>query len=297
MQLINRFLILTGFISIASCSQPEASKNVQEEVTTEKSYDVKRRPPHKYGGWYCPDNIKGFTCVNLADWHTVPVIHGRLPTEEEARSGQSLIFVDTAKYPEAKVLDMKFPRLAKYYNRSARKTDLVILIQGFSIDKDTVVGFRYLNGGNGSARLNEVELLRQDEIDRLPASEFISLNINIEASQDSIWKIMTREQYASDLNKFTHGKTGWTKVPNLNYWDKINGAITASYADKLYGCFYAQNDYESHTDKFLLLPAENESSTELCIVCGPFTSDVKQRAELLTKWSERIKSLAEKQTN
>ena len=45
------------------------------------------------------------------------------------------------------------PKLARFYNIHSGKRELVIIIQALNISNDSIVGFRYLNGGNGSARL------------------------------------------------------------------------------------------------------------------------------------------------
>ena len=67
--------------------------------------------PHKYGGWYCPDNLNGFPAVDIHNWEDVPVINGRMPTQDETQTEASLIFIDIEKYPNAKPLDLKMPQL------------------------------------------------------------------------------------------------------------------------------------------------------------------------------------------
>ena len=68
--------------------------------------NIKKQEPHKYGGWYCPDNLNGFPAVDISNWESVPVVNGRMATKEETHNGISLIFVDDLKYPNAKALDI-----------------------------------------------------------------------------------------------------------------------------------------------------------------------------------------------
>ena len=106
-----------------------------------QNYTDVKSEPHRYGGWYCPDNLNGFPAVDIADWKSVPVVNDRLPTKEEAQSEASLIFVDREKYPDAKALDMTMPKLALFYNESAQREDLVIVIQAFNVQNDSIVWF------------------------------------------------------------------------------------------------------------------------------------------------------------
>ena len=51
--------------------------------------------------------------MDIRKFNEVPAIEDRLPTEAELRGNMSLIKVDTAKYPDARVLPMKLPRVAR----------------------------------------------------------------------------------------------------------------------------------------------------------------------------------------
>lgn len=50
-------------------------------------------------------------------------------------------------------MDIVLPKLAQFYNEYSKKTEVVIVIQAIEIEGDSIVGFRYLNGGNGSLSL------------------------------------------------------------------------------------------------------------------------------------------------
>jgi len=295
-----KVLILLCLISFASCSQTNKPVNDNNpEVPGQKSTPIKSEP-HRYGGWYCPDNLNGFPAVDINNWKSVPVVNGRMATKEETQNGTSLIFPDTLKYPNAKVLDITMPKLANFYNEYSKREDLIIVIQAINIDNDSIVGFRYLNGGNGSARLKEIKFLSDNEIEMIPESKFVSHNIIIEANQDEIWEILTKPENTADLqsvfDKHNKLKTGWRKTSNVNYHYKNTGILTSSYANKLFGNFYIQNDYDNlqYNEKFLLLENDQTKNTELKIVSGPYGDDFKAQRSILKKWAQKVKELSEK---
>jgi len=295
-----KVLILLCIISFTSCSQinkPDDSKEI--EVSNQKKTQIKSEP-HRYGGWYCPDNLNGFPPVNITNWKNVPIINGRMATKEETQNGTSLIFVDRLKYPNAKALDIEMPKLASFYNEYSKREDLIIVIQAINVDNDSIVGFRYLNGGNGSARLKEVKFLSDNEIEMIPTSRFVTLNIKIDATQDTIWKVLTKSENTKFLqttfDKDNKLKTDWRKGSNVNYHYPNTGFLTSSYASKLFGNFYIQNDYNylQYNEKFLLLENEQTKNTELKIVSGPYGDDFKAQRSILKNWAQKVKELSEK---
>lgn len=292
-----KLLVLLCTISLTSCSQnDETVENEKLEVSTEKI----ETEPHKYGGWYCPDNLNGFPPVDIANWKNVPVVNNRMGTKEDSQNGSSLIVVDLLKYPNAKVLDITVPKLASIYNEYSKREDLIIVIQAINVDNDSIVGFRYLNGGNGSARLKEVKFLTDDEIAIIPKSNFVTYNVSINAPQDEVWEILTNSENAESLqtvfDKDNNLTSDWRESSNVNYHYEKTGALISSFANKLFGNFYVQNDYEylQHNQKFLLIENEITKNTELKIVCGPFESDFNTQKVIIEQWAKMVKELSEK---
>jgi hypothetical protein len=301
---INHFktLIIIFFAILTSCSlnkttneTPKIETQINKEQQVEKKY-------HNYGGWYCPDNLNGFPAVNIENWNTVTVVKNRLPNQEETRNGASLIYVDTLEYPNAKPLDIELPKLARFYNESSKKEELVIVIQAINVLDDSIVGFRYLNGGNGSAWLNEVTFLNEADINKLTPAKFVTLSISIDATQDSIWKVLTKPEYYKTLqpifdqdNKLTNLLT---RTSSINFKYPEAGILTAEYADDLFGNKYAQIDYElddyQYVEKFLLLENPKTKTTELKIICGPYQSDYKTQKIIIDTWAKKVKELSEK---
>jgi len=285
-------LAFLTLISFTACSQQSDKKvdNQQCKTAPEKQL-VKQKEPHQYGGWYCPDNLYGFPAVDIQDWEEVPVINGRMPSKEETQDGTSLIFVDQEKYPDAKPLDMKMPRLANFYNDFTKREELIIVIQALHIQQDSVVGFRYLNGGNGSARLSEVSFMDETKVDAFPKSKFVSFRLPIKAGQEKIWKVLIN----SGPKVIKQTNEGAIQRPNLSYTYPKAGELTSTTAELWYGSYYMQNDYANnlYSEKFFLREDANTGITELNVVCGPFTDDYEAQYKLLDHWAKNIKTFSE----
>jgi hypothetical protein len=286
--------------SFMACSQKSNTvKAVAEEDSNQKNETVKSEP-HRYGGWYCPDNLNGFPAVDINDWEKVPVVNGRMPSQEETQSGVSLIYVDVEKYPNAKPLDMKMPKLASFYSDYTKREEIIIVIQAVNVDNDSIIGFRYLNGGNGSARLNEVKFLKDSEIDKIPNARFVSHNITINATQDVIWNVLTNPENATALQPAfdPDNKLGneWRESANVNYFNPNAALLTSSYAEKLFGNFYIQNDFHflNYNEKFLLLEDQETKQTTLKIVCGPYADDYEKQKQIINAFAQKVKALSEK---
>lgn len=304
MKLLLNFLAplsLVFFIVISTNAQTVTVVNEKVEEPMEKATTIKQEP-HKYGGWYCPDNLNGFPAVDIKNWESVPVVNGRLSTREETQNGTSLIFVDTEKYPNAKPLDMKMPKLARYYNNNSGKEEIVIVIQALNISNDAIVGFRYLNGGNGSARLNEVRFLSDNEIEKFSSSRFVTLNIKIDATKSEVWEVLTKPEYNKSLQAiFDKGNTlkaDWNKSSKVNFKYHNGGNITSAFAGNVWGNQYIQIDCEQgdyqYVEKFLVSENDQTKKSELQIVCGPYGNDYKNQKVILNNWAQKVKELSEK---
>jgi len=295
-----QLMTLMALLTFLSCAQNDEIGNKVKAQSHQTSDDTTKKQAHNYGGWYCPDNLIGFPAVGIADWRNVPVINGRMPTEEETKTSSSLIYVDPEKHPDAQPLDMTMPKLAKYDNDHTKEEELVIAIQAFRVDKDSIIGFRFLNGGNGSARLHELEFLSDEDVKKLPPTSFVAHQLEINAPQDSIWQVLTKKDYLSALRPTFDPQNqlpkGWRTETKVNYrYGKLSKPV-AIYANKIFGSFYIQNDFGlvDYTEKFLLLEDEDGRRTTMTIACGPFGDDFEEQKAILYAWGQKVKALSEK---
>lgn len=292
-QILLFFLLVS---SIFTCAQ-------SEQTAQEKKEKVIQLKPHKYGGWYCPDNLTGFPAVDFNKWNKVPVIANRLPTKKEVETEASLIYIDAKEYPTAQAIEIKLPQLATFYNINTRRNELVIVIQAISIGNDSIVGFRYLNGGNGSARIEEVKFLENVQTSGLVNSKFVSLDMTIRASEDKIWKVLTDTSYIQILSPiFDKNKTlkkKWRSQTNMNYAYSYSGIKKAQFGGKHFGSFYIQNDYETlnYSEKIFISQNNLAEFSKVQLVFGPFLKDFDKQEIMLTQWLARVKLLSEVQTD
>lgn len=290
------YVLLLGTLFSCNPTQESATEESQlPKVITSDS--LSQSVPHSYGGWYCPDNLRGFPPVNLSQWKEVPVVAHRLPTRAETQSQQSLIYVDTVKYPQAHAFPMALPQLAQIWNEQTQQEEDIIIIQAVVIQKDTIVGYRFLDGGNGSARLREVTLVNEHQMPGKKGASFVHFTVPIQSPQDSIWKVLTRRNYADSLaTSFDANQQlphGWRNQTNVNYYYPNHLLPTSAFANKIYGCFYVQNTYQGYTEKFLLVEDRTTNETRLTVVAGPFLNDYLAQEYGLQSWGNRVKELAE----
>jgi hypothetical protein len=301
MKLGKFFSLLLLLVSVFACSQPTPTSTNEEETIIQEDQELSPKPQHPYGGWSCPDNLLGFPAVNLEAWDKVPVINGRLPTKEETQSGISLMYFDTTKTPDAKPLNLKMPRLARHYSTYTKKNELVVVIQAVVVDQDTVVGFRNLNGGNGSAWFSEVNFLSDTEISKLKPSSFVSINTEINAPKTKIWGIITNPQNAKTLGKVfvKKAKVGeeWKEnSTGLEYNPNSSDAkgLTSAFWDNL----YVQVDYNidgiHSVEKILLVENKESGEPQMHVLIGPFSENIEKERLFWANWLQKVKELSEK---
>ncbi|MFK7947645.1 MAG: hypothetical protein AB8G11_08650 [Saprospiraceae bacterium] len=291
---------LFSFIWLTACSQ-NPRNYVEIDALDEEPVKAKYSTQHAYGGWYCPDNLRGFPAIDVQKLEDIPIINGRLPTKEETRNGISLMFFDTTYLKYVRPLDMIMPRLARYYNEHSKKNEIIIVIQTAVIKQDTIVGFRYLNGGNGSAWFGEVAFLTNDEIKNLGATPFISLESNINASSDKVWNIITNPMYAKALGQLFEDNAflniSKNKKPTVHYRyapenSSKEGIVTITWEN-----VYIQIDYnfegKHYVQKFLISENQTTNNSHIHIVSGPYDDDLEAQTEIWKNWLEKVKIFSE----
>ncbi len=250
--------------------------------------ELERKPNHQLGGWYCPDNLNMFPPVNLAEWNKVPVIKDHFPSKEEIRTGSSLMYLDEEQQKRAKIAPINLPALATYFNESVLKKELIIVIQAVEIDGETIVGFRYLNGGNGSARIEEVNFVNAPD----QTQDFVFIQDTINTVPSKIWNnIIKPNGIGTGHGKNTSYKTDWHRGSKIEI-DNMRGEVTANWEN-----MYLQLDYykdgKPYVEKVLFLPVENSDKTIVKIVAGPFNEDIENERKEWNEWEERLKFSSE----
>lgn len=300
MMKLKNFMLFAPVFLIAyySCGQ-----GVEKKITNEQEKDISKNTveviQHDFGGWYCPDNLGGFPAVNISEWKNVKVIIGRMPSEEEARNGSALIYVDPKEYPTATSTFMQLPRLATFSSPYTKREEVIIIIQAFQLGTDTILGYRYLNGGNGSSLLNQVKLINENDLALNQTAKFVSFSTSINSNAKKVREVLSYpENLPKLIQTFDQNQklpSNWREKSNVNYHYAASGEVLSAYANVLFGNYYVQNDYDSlnYTEKFLILGDEKSGKTELKIACGPFLTNYEEQKIILINWAEKVKELSE----
>jgi hypothetical protein len=292
-------LAIVGFVLLSACTSEKKidKQQIQEPVKTAQK--IKTNEPHQYGGWYCPDNLFGFPALDINNWQTAPVIKNRLATKEEVQTEAALIYIDRNKYPNAKAIKNDLPKLATYNNPYSKRKDIIIVIETISVQEDSIAGFRFLNGGNGSAHLRDIHFLSEEEINQLPKGKFFAHKISINTPQKNIWNVLTNDAFWKSFQKNSNPidaeEAEKRKNTNFNFIYNKAGKNASRYGTKLFGNYYIQNDYleNNYTEKVLVLENEDTKSSEMIMLFGPFGVDYPKLEKTLTEWSKEVKRLSE----
>ena len=295
----NSSILVVTLFMLFSCVSHEV-KETLEETELEKPLPDKKES-HCYGGWYCPDNLVVFPAMDIEVWDKAPVIAGRMPTQEETWNGESLIFIDSNLYPKAKPLDVITPQLARYHSESSGNDELIIVIQAVNVANDSVVGFRYLNGGNGSSRIDEVKFLTQQDVDALPRFRFVDKTVELNATSEDVFKVLTNFNYASRLadgfREFGIYESQWKRNSKVTVNNSEGELLREGVATAVWPNAYVQIDYniddENYVEKIFMTMKDEGRKTELHIVVGPFQEEFEGENASWERWLDMVKVLSE----
>ncbi len=272
-------IVFNSCDSSENLAGPDEAAEPKTEVTTSAHKEA-----HPYGGWFCPDNF-GFPPADIQNLASIPAIEDRLPTQEETRNGISLMYFDSTEYPEARPFEMDLPRVGKVYSRHNEMEELIIVIQAAIIANDTVVGYRFPSGGNGTAWFSDVTFLSDGEVVDLGPSPFVYLVQEMNGSSTDIWSAFCQTNYANILGKefgqeaFFKSEWTGTSSAHLNYDNKKGRA--AGIVANMYGNLYLHIDYESNgfqtTEKILLIENRETGKTEMHLAAGPYPIDIANK--------------------
>ncbi|MBF6640970.1 hypothetical protein IVB69_05720 [Flavobacterium sp. J49] len=102
----------------------------------------------------------------IKSWKNIPVISGKIATENDARNGLAVFCLKNAGN-EHKAFEIDLPKLAYLTNEDDDSKELIVVIQAESTEKEVLIGYRNPNGGNGAGFLCEFEFLSNEEIESL----------------------------------------------------------------------------------------------------------------------------------
>jgi hypothetical protein len=284
-------------LSLLSCKQAQIDNAVDDSrEVRNKVAEERARGHHSYGGWYCPDNVGGFPPVDIQALSKVPVVIGRMPTEEETRNGRSLMYFDPTIHLDARPLDITLPQVARIYSKQRNRNELIIVIQAVVVGTDTIMGYRYPEGGNGSAWYDQIHLLSDNEVDALGPAPFVHLNKKLISSKADIWKAICTTAYAQELSdRFSKAElfqSEWNE--NIDeFLDFASNEYRAQgFINSYWGNLYIQIDYDYNGihryEKILVTEDSSDNTIELNIVSGPHPDDIKDQYMYWSNWMDEV---------
>jgi len=294
-------LVLASVCMVSACGQEETTPETLKKDEGKQVTQTRYHEPHPYGGWFCPDNLNGFPPVDLQDLDKIPVVEGRLPTKEETQSSASLMFIDPAEYPNAKALDIDLPQIATIYSEHSDMEELIIVIQAVVIDEDTIVGYRFPNGGNGSAWFDQVTFLNPDKIAHFGSQPFVFEKVHLDANTQDIWRAFTATAYARQLGeRFDQNEffaSEWTSHSMARLEYETLGEKARGIVANVFGSLYLQIDYDLNgfhfTEKFLILEDEASGTSEVLLVSGPYRENFEHYQSDWQTWLAELTAESE----
>jgi hypothetical protein len=102
--------------------------------------------------------------IDLKSWESTPSINGRPATEVDVKNGSAIYCINKADHEP---YNIQLPKLAYLTDSETKKKELVVVIQIESTSKDTVAGYRNINGGFGASLLYELEFLDAEAVKKV----------------------------------------------------------------------------------------------------------------------------------
>ncbi len=104
-----------------------------------------------------------WTAIDIKSWDKTQVITDRVATEDDVKKGLAVYYIDDNSVDHSPY-KTTLPKLAYLINADTKKEELVIVIQIEIVQKDTVAGFKNIDGRKGACMLYELKFLNDEKI-------------------------------------------------------------------------------------------------------------------------------------
>jgi len=96
--------------------------------------------------------------LDINTWSQTPCITDRVATKDDVEAGLAVFYINNPR--EMKPLKVKLPACAIHTDQDTKQETPVIMIQAEKFQGQKLIGYRFLNGGNGIGLLSEFTILR-----------------------------------------------------------------------------------------------------------------------------------------
>lgn len=136
-------IVLAIFLLLGCQNKKKNEDNVEKEA-------MEKAPPD-------------FGPIELSDWESTPHVKGTLASQLDIDEGRAVFLIDP-EGGEHKPLEIEIPSLAHITDEESNKQIKVVVIQGEKIGESSIVGIRYLSGGDGVCMLEELDFIDNEKI-------------------------------------------------------------------------------------------------------------------------------------
>ncbi|MFY9398717.1 MAG: hypothetical protein WAR22_10180 [Desulfomonilia bacterium] len=95
--------------------------------------------------------------LDIDHWYKTPCITDRIATKNDVESGLAVFYINNPR--EMEPLRIKLPACAIHTDEDTKEQTPVIMIQAEKFQGQKLIGYRFLNGGNGIGLLSEFTIL------------------------------------------------------------------------------------------------------------------------------------------
>jgi hypothetical protein len=95
--------------------------------------------------------------IEIDKWDETPYLAHRVATEKDVIEGTATFYISGAN--NHKQIDIKLPSMAILIDQDTHEELKVIIIQAEQADDRQLIGYRFIDGGNGVCTMDEVKLI------------------------------------------------------------------------------------------------------------------------------------------
>lgn len=97
--------------------------------------------------------------IDILKWNQTPFLSGRVATEEDVKKGVAVFYI--RETDDLKPIDITLPVCAILIDQEENTETPVIIIQAEYSQGQEIIGYRFIDGGNGIAARDEFILLEE----------------------------------------------------------------------------------------------------------------------------------------
>ena len=95
--------------------------------------------------------------LDITNWSETPCIRDRIATKDDVDAGLAVFYINNPS--QMKPLEVSLPACAIHMDDDTKRETPVVMIQAEKFQGQKLIGYRFLDGGNGIGLLSEFTIL------------------------------------------------------------------------------------------------------------------------------------------